>query len=278
MASPSLDATQLDRYSRHVIMEEIGPAGQAALLDARVLVVGAGGLGSPAIQYLAAAGVGELGIADDDTVERSNLQRQTVHRDADVGRPKVESAAAFVDRLNPDIEAEEHELRVGPENVASLLADYDLVVDGSDNFRTRYLLNDACTLAGVPFSHGAVHRFEGQVTTFSGGADGPCYRCPFPEAPPPGTIEDCATAGVLGVLPGTVGAIQATEAIKHLVGVGDSLDGRLLVYDALGTSFEEVPVRRDPDCPVCGEGGIDSVAEVEYADTCAVAAPADPAD
>ena len=269
MDGPGLDPTQLDRYSRHVIMDEIGPAGQAELLDARVLVVGAGGLGSPAIQYLAAAGVGALGIADDDVVERSNLQRQVVHADGDVGRKKVTSAAEFVSRLNPDVEVTTHDLRVGPETVGDLVTDYDFVLDGSDNFRTRYLVNDACTLAGVPFSHGAIYRFEGQVTTFTGGS--PCYRCLFPEAPPEGTVPDCATVGVLGALPGVVGSIQATEAAKHLIGVGETLDGRLLVYDAMDMNFEEVPIAPSPDCTVCGEGGIESVAEVEYTDSCAIA-------
>jgi len=267
-----LDATQLDRYSRHVIMDEIGPDGQAALLDAGVLVVGAGGLGSPAIQYLAAAGVGRLGIADGDVVERSNLQRQVIHRDADVGRPKAASAAEFVRELNPDVDVEPHEVEVDRGNVTDLIDGYDVVVDCSDNFRTRYLLNDACVLADLPLSHGAVYRFEGQVTTFT--REGPCYRCLFPEAPEPGTVPDCAEVGVLGALPGTVGAIQATEVVKHVIGVGDTLDGRLLMYDAGGMDFEEVPVRWNPECPVCGEDpAIESVRDVEYADSCAI--PAD---
>ena len=269
MASPDLDPEQLDRYSRHVVMDEVGPEGQAALLEAAVLVVGAGGLGSPVIQYLAAAGVGRLGIADDDAVERSNLQRQVVHRDADVGRPKVESAADFVAALNPDVDIETHETRVTSDTAPDLVADYDVVVDASDNFPTRYLLNDACTLSGTPLSQGAIYRFEGQVTTFSG--DGPCYRCLFPEAPPDGTVPDCATTGVLGVLPGTVGTIQATETVKLIVGIGESLEGRMLAYDAADMAFEDVTVRQNPDCPVCGEDpAVDSVREVEYGDTCAV--------
>jgi len=263
----SLDAEQLDRYSRHIIMEGVGAEGQAELLDSSVLVVGAGGLGSPALQYLAAAGVGTLGIADDDVVERSNLQRQVLHGDDDIGRSKVESAREFVGALNPDVTVETHELRVGPETVDELVSGYDLVVDAADNFRTRYLVNDACTLAGVPFSHGSVYRFEGQVTTFDGGA--PCYRCLFPEAPPPGTVPDCATAGVLGVLPGVVGAVQATEAIKLPLDAGESLSGRLLVYDALDLSFEEVTVKPDPDCPVCGDDPrIDAVADADYGERC----------
>ena len=272
MAGPNLDPEQLDRYARHVIMDGVGPEGQGRLLDGRVLVVGAGGLGAPVIQYLAAAGVGTLGIADGDVVERSNLQRQVVHRDADVGRPKVDSAADFVAALNPDVTVERHHLEVGPSNVEDLVARYDVVVDASDNFRTRYLVNDACTLAGVPYTHGAVYRFEGQVTTFPADGEAPCYRCLFPEAPPPGTVPDCSEAGVLGVLPGTIGTLQATEAIKCLLGVGDLLAGRLLVYDALGVTVDEVRFERDPDCPVCGPDGIDSVADVEYVDACAVRA------
>lgn len=272
MAGPNLDPTQLDRYSRHVIMDGVGPEGQAKLLDGRVLVVGAGGLGAPVIQYLAAAGVGTLGIVDHDDVERSNLQRQVVHADADVGRPKVDSAAEFVADRNPDVDVERHPVELVPENVESLVGGYDVVVDASDNFRTRYLVNDACTLAGLPFTHGAVYRFEGQVTTFTPDDDSPCYRCLFREAPPPGTVPDCAEAGVLGVLPGTIGTIQATEALKLLLEIGDSLSGRLVVYDALGLTFDELRFQRDPDCPVCGPAGIDSVDEVAYVDSCAIRA------
>ncbi len=293
MSDLRLDPTQLDRYSRHIIMDEVGPEGQARLLEGRVLVVGAGGLGSPVIQYLAAAGVGTLGIADDDVVERSNLQRQIIHGDADVGRPKAESAGAYVAQLNPDIDVHTHESRVTAENVADLAAGCDVVVDASDNFATRYLLNDYCALEGIPLSHGAIYRFEGQVTTFEnrggvhehgdeteeegeneyGDANGPCYRCLFPEAPEPGTVPDCATTGVLGVLPGTVGCMQATETVKLLLGKGDSLEGRLVLYDAMGMSFEEVEVRPNPACPLCGdEAQIDSVQEVEYGGTCSLSA------
>jgi adenylyltransferase/sulfurtransferase len=255
-------------------MDEVGPEGQGRLLESSVLVVGAGGLGSPAIQYLAAAGVGTLGIVDDDAVERSNLQRQIVHGDDDVGRPKVESAADFVARLNPDVDVETHETRLSATNVADLLDGYDLVLDASDNFPTRYLLNDYCTLEAVPLSHGAIYRFEGQVTTFpNDDGGGPCYRCLFPEAPEPGTVPDCATTGVLGVLPGTVGCIQATEAVKYLLGTGDLLDGRLLLYDAMGMTFETVDVRQNPSCPVCGEEPeIESVHDVSYEGTCTLAA------
>jgi molybdopterin/thiamine biosynthesis adenylyltransferase len=269
MSDLSLDGTQLERYSRHIIMDGVGPAGQRSLLDGRVLVVGAGGLGAPAIQYLAAAGVGQLGIIDDDVVERSNLQRQVVHGDGDVGEKKVDSAAAFVAQLNPDVTIETYDSQLNPENAPTLVADYDFVVDGSDNFRTRYLVNDACTLAEIPFSHGAIYRFEGQVTTFENGS--PCYRCLFPEAPPDGTVPDCATTGVLGVLPGVVGSIQATETVKYLMSIGESLDGRLLSYDALAMRFEELPIGANPDCPVCGESSIDSMNEIEYAGSCAVA-------
>ncbi|MGM0604230.1 MAG: SAMP-activating enzyme E1 [Halobacteriota archaeon] len=264
----ALDSTQLDRYSRHIIMDEIGPEGQEKLLSGSVLVVGAGGLGAPVIQYLAAAGVGTIGIADDDVVERSNLQRQVIHGDADVGRPKVESAAAFVERLNPDVTVEPYERRVDPESVEELLAGYDVIVDASDNFATRYLLNDAARMAQIPIAHGAIYKFEGQLTTLV--PEGPCYRCLFREAPEPGTVPDCATTGVLGVLPGTVGCIQATEAMKLLLEAGDPLVGRLLFYDAMDMTFETVPYEKDPDCPVCGDNPIESLAEVEYEATCRI--------
>lgn len=264
-----LDSTQLDRYSRHVIMDDVGPEGQEALLDARVLVVGAGGLGSPVLQYLGAAGVGTLGIVDDDVVERSNLQRQVIHGDSDVGRPKVESAREFITELNPDVTVETHETRLDSENAADLVANYDLVVDASDNFPTRFLVSDVCTFAGTPFFHGAVYRFEGQVTTFSG--EGPCYRCLFPEAPPEGAVPDCSTAGVLGVLPGTVGCLQATEVVKWIVGEGEPLDGRLLAFEASAMSFDEVPVNRNPDCPVCGDDpSVDAVGAISYEGRCSL--------
>jgi adenylyltransferase/sulfurtransferase len=262
----ALDSEQLDRYSRHIIMDDVGPEGQAALLDSSVLVVGAGGLGAPVLQYLAAAGVGHLGIADDDVVELSNLQRQVIHGNDDVGRPKVDSAREFIEQLNPDIEVTTRETRVTQDNVESLIEGYDVVVDASDNFPTRFLLNDACMLAGVPLSHGAVYQFEGQATTITGR---PCYRCLFPEAPPEGAVPDCATAGVLGVLPGTIGAIQATEVVKLLMGLGETLHGRLLAYDARDMTTEFVPIAPNPECPVCGEEpAIDSVTEGEYAGAC----------
>ena len=267
MTDLALDATQLDRYSRHVVMDRVGPDGQAALLDAAVVVVGAGGLGSPVCQYLAAAGVGRLGIVDDDRVERSNLQRQIIHQDADVGRPKVESAAETVRALNPDVTVDSHETRLTTETVG-LLDDYDLVVDATDNFQSRFLLNDAARLRGLPVVHGAIYEFEGQATTLVPG--GPCYRCLFPTAPEPGTVPNCAETGVLGVLPGTVGSIQATEAAKLLLDEGEPLVGRLLFYDAASLETEVVPYERNPDCPVCGEDGIERVDAVDYEGSCRV--------
>lgn len=270
MATLNLDPETLDRYSRQVIMDDVGPSGQATLLDANVLVVGAGGLGSPVIQYLAAAGVGQLTLIDSDEVERSNLHRQVIHGVSDIGRSKVDSAAAYVANLNPELDVTSHRIRVSSNNVSDFVADHEVVVDASDNFQTRFLLNDACTLNNVPLSHGAVYRFEGQVTTFSSDGSGPCYRCIFPEAPPPGTIPDCSETGVLGVVPGTIGTIQATEVIKLLIDHGKPLEGRLLAYDATSGKFEEVSIERQPDCPVCGEDGIESVREIDYEGTCAI--------
>ena len=266
----SLDSTQLDRYSRHIIMDEVGPEGQKRLLEGRALVLGAGGLGSPVIQYLAAAGVGRLVVVDDDVVERSNLQRQIVHGDADVGEPKVESAARYVEALNPDVDVETHETRLDVANARELIGGVDVVVDCADNFRTRYVVNDAARIEGVPVVHGAIYKFEGQATTLVPG--GPCYRCLFPEAPDPGTVPDCATTGVLGVLPGTVGCVQATEAVKLLLDAGEPLDGRLLFYDAMDMTFETVEYARKPDCPVCGENGIDTIEGIDYTDGCRIEA------
>ena len=271
MAGLDLDATQLDRYSRHIIMDRVGPEGQKALLDTKVLVLGAGGLGSPVIQYLAAAGVGTIGIADDDVVELSNLQRQIIHGNDDVGRKKVDSAEAFVNGLNPDVTVEKHETRITADNIDDLIAEYDVVVDGTDNFGTRYLVNDACTLAGVPFFHGSIFRFEGQVTTFTGGEQSPCYRCLFPEAPPDGMVPNCATAGVLGVLPGIVGCVQAAETVKYILGEGESLDGSMLFFDALRMDFDRVEIPKQDDCPVCGhDPAIESVHDVDYSASCAI--------
>ncbi len=265
-----LNEEQVDRYSRHIILDEVGPEGQSALLNSKVLVIGAGGLGAPIIQYLTAAGVGNLGIVDDDVVERSNLQRQVIHGDDDIGRKKVDSAEDFVNNLNPDIEVTKYDKRVNNDNINDLLQGYDFVVDGTDNFATRYLVNDACTLEGKPFSHGAIFKFEGQVTSFTE-PDGPCYRCMFPEAPPEGMVPNCAAAGVIGVLPGIIGVIQATEVVKHIIGRGESLDGRMLFYDSLDMSFDEVEIRKDPECPVCSSRPeIESVKEVEYTQACSI--------
>jgi len=267
MTENDLPADARERYARHLALDEVGVAGQRALLEASVLVVGAGGLGSPVIQYLTAMGVGRIGIVDDDVVERSNLNRQVIHGETDLGRPKVASAADFVTDYNPDVTVEPRQLRFVPDNAADLLDAYDLVVDASDNLPTRYLINDACTLAGVPFVHAAVYRFEGHVTTFTG--DGPCYRCLFPTAPPPADRPDCVADGLLGVLPGTLGSLEATEAIKLLVGAGEVLDGRLLHYDALAIETEAVPFKADPECPICGpEPVIEDVTAVRYEGDC----------
>jgi len=264
----SLDATQLDRYSRHIIMDEVGPEGQKKLLDAKVVVLGAGGLGAPVIQYLAAAGVGTLGIIDDDVVERSNLQRQIIHADADVGVPKVDSARNYVEDLNPDVDVQTYETRLDTDNARDVLGEFDVVVDCADNFRARYIVNDVAHLEAIPVVHGAIYKFEGQATTLT--PDGPCYRCLFPEAPEPGTVPDCAATGVLGVLPGTVGCIQATEAVKLVLGVGETMEGRLLFYDAMDMTFETVEYAQNPDCPVCGDGQIDTIEGIDYGGTCRI--------
>ncbi len=245
---------QVERYARHILLPEVGGTGQAKLLGARVLVVGAGGLGSPLILYLAAAGVGTIGVIDDDVVDLSNLQRQVVHETASIGTPKVESARHSVGRINPDIALIPHQFRLTVDNVAELIADYDLVIDGSDNFATRFLVNDACHFAAKTLVSGAILRFEGQVATFKShlGGDHPCYRCIFPTPPPPGLIPSCSEAGVLGALAGVVGSLQAIEVIKELLGIGDSLSGHLLIYDGLGTTFRKVKVRPDPGCALCG--------------------------
>ncbi|WMW25289.1 molybdopterin-synthase adenylyltransferase MoeB [Methanolobus sediminis] len=242
---------QIQRYSRHIILQEVGGTGQQKLLSSKVLCIGAGGLGSPVIQYLAAAGVGTIGIVDDDIVDISNLQRQVIHA-GNVSMPKVESAQRYVENLNPDVKVITYNERISPDNILDIIKDYDIVVDGSDNFATRYLVNDACVLAKKPLSHGSIFRFEGHVMTILPD-EGPCYRCLFEHAPPAGMVPSCQEAGVLGVLPGVIGTMQATEVIKYLLGVGDLLKGRLVFYDALNMSFDEIKVRRDPTCPVCGE-------------------------
>ncbi|MDQ3992806.1 MAG: molybdopterin-synthase adenylyltransferase MoeB [Actinomycetota bacterium] len=249
----SLDPDKLRRYSRHLLIPEIGEEGQLRLLDARILLVGAGGLGSPAALYLAAAGVGTLGIIDADTVDDSNLQRQVLHSTAALGHPKVESARERIESLNPDVDVLTYDERLTSENIDAILDEgWEVILDGADNFPTRYLVNDASVWHDVPVVHGSIFRFEGQVTVFKP-REGPCYRCLFPQPPPPELAPSCAEGGVLGVLPGVIGSIQANEALKLALGIGEPLVGRLLLYDALEASFTEVALRRDPDCPVCGE-------------------------
>ncbi len=248
-----LTGEQKQRYSRHLLIPEVGAAGQAKLLGSRVLFIGAGGLGSPAMLYLAAAGVGTIGIVDFDVVDASNLQRQVVHRADRVGMKKTELAAQTIRELNPDVRVETYEEMLGPDNVDRLIAGTDLIFDGTDTFETRYTLNDAAVRAGIPVVHASVFRFEGQLTVFAP-HEGPCYRCLYPTPPPPELAPGCSVAGVLGVVPGVMGLLQATEGIKVLLGIGDSLVGRLLIYDALDGSFSELQLRRDPHCPACGDG------------------------
>jgi adenylyltransferase/sulfurtransferase len=249
---PELTNEEVQRYSRHLIMPEVGVEGQRRLKAARVLCVGAGGLGSPAALYLAAAGVGTIGIVDFDAVDSSNLQRQIIHGTPDVGRSKLESARARLNGLNPNVRIEGHETALTSKNALGILRDYDVVVDGTDNFPTRYLVNDACVILRKPNAYGSIFRFEGQASVFAT-KGGPCYRCLYPEPPPPGLVPSCAEGGVLGVLPGVIGTIQATEAIKLILGVGEPLIGRFLIYDALHMRFRELKLRRDPECPVCGD-------------------------
>jgi len=249
-----LDDAALERYARHLVLPEIGPEGQVALGRARVLIVGAGGLGAPLLQYLAAAGVGHIGLLDDDSVDRSNLQRQVVFREADIGKAKVEAAAEYARALNPDIAVETQRTRLTPENAVALFSGYDVIADGSDNFATRYLVNDAAFLAGTVLVSGAVMRFDGQLSTFRGPKDpaAPCYRCLFGDQPPE-TRDSCADVGVIGALPGVIGALQAMEVVKEILGIGDSLAGRLLLYDALAARFSVLRAPKDPACLLCGE-------------------------
>ncbi len=260
-----LTPEQRNRYHRHILLPEVGEDGQQKLLQSRVLLLGAGGLGSPAALYLAAAGVGTLGIVDMDVVDASNLQRQILHNMERIGERKVDSAKKTLTAINPDVDVVTYDVRFGADNVLDILDGYDVVVDGTDNFPTRYLLNDASLLKRVPVVHGSIFRFEGQVTVFDP-YNGPCYRCLLPEPPPPEQAPSCAEAGVLGVLPGIVGSLQALEAIKLLLGLGESLNGRLLAYDALETSFRTFKVRRDPNCPACGENA--AIVIAEYDDLC----------
>src|SRR3954447_4995720 len=249
----TLSPEKRPRYSRHVLIPEIGEEGQLKLLDSRILLIGAGGLGSPASLYLAAAGVGKLGIVDADIVDETNLQRQIVHSLNTLGEPKVDSAKRTIQALNPDVEVATYRERLTSENIDRILGDgWDVIVDGADNFPTRYLVNDASVWHDIPLVHGSIFRFEGQATVFKP-KEGPCYRCLFPQPPPPELAPSCAEGGVLGVLPGVVGSLQASEAIKLALGIGEPLIGRLLLFDALTTTFTEVALRRDPDCPVCGE-------------------------
>ena len=248
-----LNNDEIRRYSRHLILPEVGLAGQKKIKAASVLCIGAGGLGSPIAMYLAAAGIGKIGIVDFDTVDDSNLQRQILHTDADVGRPKTESARETLHGINPNVEVVLHNTRITSENALDLIRPYDIVVDGTDNFPTRYLTNDACVLLKKPNVYGSISRFEGQASVFAPHLGGPCYRCLYPEPPPPGTVPSCAEGGVLGVLPGIIGCIQATEILKLVIGIGNSLIGRLLLFNALDMKFRELKLRRDPQCPVCGE-------------------------
>ena len=248
---PALSQEEIKRYSRHLIMPEMGMDAQRKLKAASVLCIGAGGLGSPAAMYLAAAGIGRLGIVDFDVVDYSNLQRQIIHTTDDVGIPKLTSASNKVKAMNPHVEVVGYETALSSENALDLFKDYDVILDGTDNFPTRYLVNDACVLTGKPNAYGSIFRFEGQASVFAT-KDGPCYRCLYPEPPPPGLVPSCAEGGVLGVLPGIIGVIQATEAVKVILGIGEPLIGRFLIYDALRMKFRELKLRKDPDCPVCG--------------------------
>lgn len=249
---PDLTTEEKARYARHILLPDIGIEGQRRLKNARVLVVGAGGLGSPALLYLAAAGVGTIGIVDDDAVDASNLQRQVIHGTPDVGRPKTESAAEAVARVNPLVEVVRHDLRLDSANALGVIAGYDIVLDGTDNFPTRYLVNDACVLLGKPHVWGSIYRFDGQVSVWFAG-HGPCYRCVFPEPPPPDSVPSCATGGVLGVLCAAIGSVQVAETIKLIVGQGDPLVGRVLVHDSLRQSWDTLRVRQNPACPLCGD-------------------------
>ena len=248
----TLSKDEILRYSRHLIVPEVGMEGQLKLKAAKVLLVGTGGLGAPLGLYLAAAGIGRIGLVDFDVVDFTNLQRQVIHFTKDVGRPKIESAAEKMQALNPNVEIVKHEVALSSENALDIIKDYDLVVDGTDNFPTRYLVNDACVLLGKPNVYGSIFRFEGQATVFAY-EGGPCYRCLYPEPPPPGLVPSCAEGGVLGILPGTIGLIQATETVKLILGIGEPLVGRLLLYDALGMHFRELKLRKNPECPICGD-------------------------
>jgi adenylyltransferase/sulfurtransferase len=275
VAAPPEEATlsndEILRYSRHLIIPEVGIDGQRKLKAAKVLLIGAGGLGAPLGLYLSAAGVGRIGLVDFDVVDFTNLQRQVIHSTADVGRNKIDSAAEKMTAINPNVTIVKHEVALTSENALDILKDYDIVVDGTDNFPTRYLVNDACVLLGKPNVYGSIFRFEGQATVFAY-EGGPCYRCLYPEPPPPGLVPSCAEGGVLGILPGTIGLIQATEAVKLILGIGEPLVGRLLLYDALGMRFRELKLRKNPECPICGEHP--TITElIDYHQFCGVPSP-----
>ena len=247
-----LTESQIERYSRHIILKEVGGKGQQKLLDGKVLIIGAGGLGAPVALYMAAAGVGTIGIADADDVDLSNLQRQVIHFTADIGKPKVESAREKIEAINPDVKVITYKEWVTAGNISAIIADYDFIIDGTDNFAAKFLINDACVLAKKPYSHGGILQFVGQTITVLPG-ESPCYRCLFPAPPPKDAIPTCSQAGVIGVLPGVIGSIQATEAIKFLLGKGKLLAGRILMYDALDMKFRDVEIKRNSGCPICGE-------------------------
>jgi adenylyltransferase/sulfurtransferase len=271
-----LNNDEIRRYSRHLILPEVGLAGQKKIKAASVLCIGAGGLGSPIAMYLAAAGIGKLGLVDFDTVDYSNLQRQILHTDADVGRPKTESAKETIHGINPNVEVVLHNTRITSENALDLIRPYDIVVDGTDNFPTRYLTNDACVLLKKPNVYGSIFRFEGQASVFAPHLGGPCYRCLYPEPPPPGMVPSCAEGGVLGVLPGIIGCLQAAEILKLAIGRGSSLVGRLLLFNALDLKFRELKLRRDPQCPLCGEHP--TIKElIDYEQFCGITPEAEPA-
>jgi molybdopterin/thiamine biosynthesis adenylyltransferase/rhodanese-related sulfurtransferase len=266
---PQLSEAQRDRYSRHLLLPEVGEIGQAKLLASKVLLLGAGGLGSPAALYLAAAGVGTIGLVDADTVDASNLQRQIIHSTSRLGTPKVDSAEKAINDLNPDVKVIKFQERVDSSNVDRIFEGFDVIVDGCDNFPTRYLVNDASIFLKKPVVHGSIFRFEGQVTTFVPGSGGPCYRCLYPEPPPPHLAPSCQEAGVLGILPGLIGVIQATEAVKLLLGKGTTLNGRLLTYDSLRMKFGELKLRRDKTCPICGDAPT-ITSYIDYEGFCAI--------
>jgi len=266
---PALTVDEVRRYSRHLIIPDVAMAGQQRLMNAKVLCVGAGGLGSPALMYLAAAGVGTLGIVEFDTVDESNLQRQIIHGQSDIGKSKAISAKEKIAEINPNVNVVVHELRLDTDNVMEIFSQYDLIVDGTDNFATRYLVNDACVLLKKPYVWGSIYRFDGQASVFWA-EYGPCYRCLYPEPPPPGTVPSCAEGGVLGVLCASIGSIQTTEAIKLIAGIGEPLIGQLMIYDALEMSYRKIKVRKDPKCPLCGDKPTQTALLPDYEAFCGV--------